>query len=457
MIQGKRLWPAPGTPGTNKRPLPQLIDGRYRVIRQLGDGRAARTLLCEDLTGSRKVVVKQLCFAQVSDWKHLELFEREARMLAALEHPGIPRGSRFFRGVENESTLYLVQQYIDGPDLLTRLEQGPILGEEEVFDITIALLDILEYLHGRTPPVLHRDIKPSNIVLRQDGQPVLVDFGGVRHAWQMSGRIETTVIGTSGYMPPEQLLGQEGPPADLYALGATLLHLITGVPPYAFPFESGRIEVPSDLPVRAGLQRLIEALLRPVAAHRPPSARDAKRVLLSGSDALGVGARRSDQPAGFRRSRAHSGRAGPLFIDPGPPPRDPHGPLAHVYRNLIDPLHPTRSPVTPGLQTWHRFEYAFVSLATLGIIPFLYGAKVRSRRRRYRHLFEIGEFTPGWIISVRHGDNFSICTYEFDVGGLTYRDQIDYWTPVCRFWSEGDPVAVLFDADTPAFSCMVFG
>src|SRR5690606_30253023 len=121
--------------------------------------------------------------------------------------------------------------------------------------------------------------KPSNILLRSDGTAVLIDFGGVRAAWTAPGSEGATVVGTFGYMAPEQVAGQSGPASDLYSLGATLLHLVTGHPPGNFPFVAGRIEVPVDLPTDPALAGLIEALLRADPRDRPGSVQAARHLL----------------------------------------------------------------------------------------------------------------------------------------------------------------------------------
>jgi len=206
-----------------------LLD-RYEVIRVLGTESSARTLLCSDLTDGRRVAVKELHFRHAESWKHPELFEREASVLSKLDHPGIPKVHDFSPARDDATTLYIVQDFIEGTSLHERMASGPLLGRPEVVDLATGMLDVLEYLHGRVPPVLHRDIKPSNILLRPAGPPVLVDFGGVLFGWRPPGAVGTTVVGTFGYMPPEQLVGQAGPTSDLYALGATLLHVVTGTP-----------------------------------------------------------------------------------------------------------------------------------------------------------------------------------------------------------------------------------
>ena len=267
---------------------PRVIGDRYQVIRMLGEGSSARTLLCADLHDERRVAVKELHFQHLEDWKYLELFEREAKVLSLLDHRGIPKILDFFQGPGASTTLYIVQEFIEGASLKQRMESGPMLGQQEVHDLALGLLDVLEYLHGRAPPVLHRDIKPSNVLARPEGDAALGDFGGVCFGWRPPDQAGATVVGTFGYMPPEQLLGQGGPTSDLYALGATLLHVVTGKPPSEFPFDSGRIEVPTDLPAGDSLTRLIEALLRSMTPQSWYLRRLKNHIIVSGDGELAI-------------------------------------------------------------------------------------------------------------------------------------------------------------------------
>lgn len=136
----------------------------------IGQGSSARTLLCADRLEDRRVVVKELHFAHLSDWKHLDLFAREAMLLGRLKHPSIPRVFEYFQGEGESATYSIVQEYIEAPSLLHRMESGPMLGQHEIHDIARGLRDVLAYLRGRAPPIIHRDIKPSNVLLRADGQ-----------------------------------------------------------------------------------------------------------------------------------------------------------------------------------------------------------------------------------------------------------------------------------------------
>lgn len=438
---------------------PRVIRDRYHVIRVLGTGASAQTLLCTDLKEDRQVAVKELRFQHLDDWRHLDLFTREARVLAMLDHPGVPEVYEVLHDDETQTTLFLVQEFIDGASLATRMANGPLLGEQEVFDLAVGLLDVLDYLHSRTPPVLHRDIKPSNVLIRKGGDPVLIDFGGVCFGWRPPDHTGTTIVGTSGFMPPEQLLGQAGPTSDLYSLGATLLTLVTGIQPHEFPFETGRIEVPGDLPVRDPLRDLIEAVLRPAPRDRPRSAAAARTILRGEIAGSGHSLQEVSVPvhtSGIRRTVPVVGSRGPSFVDLGPPPRDPNGDFADVWRNITSPLFPTRPTQDAPLRGYPSGLFSILSLITLGVIPLLYGIKVRKRERRYESLFRSGEFTRGWVVSVNRGDIFGTCTYDFDVGSVTYRGIMEYSTNLCRFWNEGDTVPVLYESGNPRDSCLVF-
>jgi len=175
--------------------------------------------------GGERVALKELVFALAPDAQTIDHFEREARVLAGLEHPAIPRFVGAFReGSGVGLRLYLAQELIDGAPL------RPPLAAPEVREIARQALEVLGWLHARG--VLHRDVKPSNLLRRPDGRIALVDFGVARELLREVTH-GATLVGTFGYMPIEQLGGTVDARSDLYALGATLLHCLTGVEPAA--------------------------------------------------------------------------------------------------------------------------------------------------------------------------------------------------------------------------------
>jgi serine/threonine protein kinase len=214
----------------------QVLHHRYHIQRQLGQNAGRRTLLAQDLHTQELVVLKILSFNSDFRWEDLKLFEREAETLKSLSYPAIPRYLDYFEvDLPDCRGFVLVQSYIDATSLQEWIKRGRTFSEDEVKQIARALLNVLSYLHDRNPPVIHRDIKPSNILLKGDrsahqvGDLYLVDFGSVQTAVRETGTM--TIVGTYGYMPPEQFSGRAFPASDLYSLGATLIYLVTGTHP----------------------------------------------------------------------------------------------------------------------------------------------------------------------------------------------------------------------------------
>lgn len=225
----------------------KILAERYEVQRQLGKQTGRQTLLARDLQTQKLVVLKQLFLGSDFEWQNLKLFEREAETLKTLSHPAIPRYLDYLEIDEPHSKGFaLVQTYVEGKTLEEHLTAGRTFSESEVKELAKSLLAILMYLHEPNPPVIHRDIKPSNILLHSRsgnsaGQVYLVDFGSVQNqAAKFGGTI--TVVGTYGYMAPEQFGGRSVPASDLYGLGATLIYLVTGLHPTELPQQDLRIQ-----------------------------------------------------------------------------------------------------------------------------------------------------------------------------------------------------------------------
>jgi hypothetical protein len=236
-----------------------LLQQRYEIQRQLGKNAGRQTLLAYDLQEKQQVVIKLLTFDRDFEWDALKLFEREAETLKALSHPSIPRYLDFFEiDLPDAKQFALVQSYVEGRSLDAYLKVGRTFTEAEVKQLVKSLLEILKYLHGRKPPVIHRDIKPSNIILgdpcgiceaartgnssnNRIKQVYLVDFGSVQTLASQEGRT-VTVVGTYGYMPPEQFGGRAVAASDLYGVGATAIALLSGKHPADLPQQDLRIQ-----------------------------------------------------------------------------------------------------------------------------------------------------------------------------------------------------------------------
>jgi serine/threonine protein kinase len=223
----------------------EILEGRYKIVQQIGQGGFGRTYLCENLNRFKEPCVLKEFAPQVQGVYALNkaktLFEREANVLHQLTHPQIPRFRELFQVNSGGGGLFLVQDYVSGPTyrhlLGQRMVKNENFSEEEVRKFLLDVLPVLEYIHSLG--VIHRDIAPDNLILRNsDSLPVLIDFGGVKQLavnaeiQAIGGTDLPTCLGKVGYAPHEQLQrGQTYPHSDLYALAATALVLATGKEP----------------------------------------------------------------------------------------------------------------------------------------------------------------------------------------------------------------------------------
>ena len=266
----------------------------YTLVRKLGEGGFGVAFLARDDAG-QPVVLKQLAVARMGDWKVMELFEREAQVLASLRHPGVPRCHEFFapagaRAVPaadiaqlgEHASLVIVQDYVEGASLQARIDAGQRMTGAEAEALLRALLGVLDYIHTLHPPVIHRDIKPANIVVTPAGAPMLVDFGASQARQRRESELGSTSVGTFGYFPIEQVLGKARPASDLYALAMTIVVALTHRPPEDLPQDPGNSKVQVELaapglPPRLAL--VLAAMLEPAVGQRLASAAEALRAL----------------------------------------------------------------------------------------------------------------------------------------------------------------------------------
>jgi len=319
----------------------QVIGDRYRIIAPLGEGGMGITYEAKDLTNHQPVAIKALSLRQLTDWKALELFEREAKILATLNHPAIPKYLDYFQtDTSSDRRFYLVQELIAGQSLarlvqqgwhtneagvmferearvlknlahpaipkyinsfeidapqehrfclVQELIQGESLGtlvqqgwqprESQVKDIAVQILDILVYLHSLVPPVIHRDINPRNIIRQPNGKVFLVDFGAVQEIYRNTITQGGTFIGTLGYTALEQFRGQVKPASDLYSLGVTLLFLLTGQSPDSLPHQRMKLAFRDQVQISPEFANWLEQMLEPAIEDRFPSAQAARSAL----------------------------------------------------------------------------------------------------------------------------------------------------------------------------------
>lgn len=262
-----------------------LLKQRYLPQRLLQSNAGHSTFQARDQISQETVILKQLHLAHLQDWSRLDLFEREVKTLASLDHPRIPRLRDHFQTPGEPATLVLVQELIVGQTLSQHLQQG-LLNEAQARDLAEQILQILIYLQSFSSPVIHRDLKPDNLMLDAEGRAYLIDFGAVRDSALANN---FTVAGTFGYMPPEQAAGQVLPATDLYALGLTLVETLSGVPPHELPQDSDlRLDFRTAITVSPHFLRWLEALTEPLAEQRPATAAEALHLLQSAAPAEAV-------------------------------------------------------------------------------------------------------------------------------------------------------------------------
>ncbi|MCX7595694.1 MAG: serine/threonine protein kinase [Fischerella sp.] len=262
----------------------EILGNRYQLREKLGQDASRQTWLAQDLATQpqEKVVVKLLILSPQMQWDEQKLFEREAQVLKKLNHPRIPKYRDYFVLERQSSSKFpwfgLVHSYIPGVSLQQLLNQGQRFSELQIQQIAVEVLSILVYLHELDPPVLHRDIKPSNLIWGEDERVYLVDFGAVQDRAVLEGAT-FTVVGTYGYVPMEQFAGRAVPASDLYALGATLIHLLTGMSPADLPNRDARIQFADLVSVDLGFVNWIGKLTEPNVAERLSTAREALKAL----------------------------------------------------------------------------------------------------------------------------------------------------------------------------------
>ena len=220
--------------------------GSYQVLRTLGRGGMGTTYLAWDRNRTVQnapmlLVLKEMNADMARIAKARELFEREARILKSLEHPGIPKYFDFF--VENNHK-YIVMELIHGHNLEQLVNQRGATDAKRTIGWMIQVCDIVEYLHSLEPPLVHRDIKPANLMLRNlDGRLMLLDFGAVK---ELGTALETR-IGVEGYSAPEQYRGKPCPQSDIYGIGTTIIFLLTSKTPMEYyRYSSSKFEFEID-------------------------------------------------------------------------------------------------------------------------------------------------------------------------------------------------------------------
>ena len=241
---GKTSTPRESTTGGHRPSVKQLasgtvLNGRYEIVRRIGGGGMGAVYLAKDRNlGDAPRAVKEMVESHLDPGQHEKAigdFKRESLLLTSLEHPSIPTIYDYFYD-EALGRFYLVMKYISGGDLASRMRAavGGRLDEKTVTDWGMQVADVLDYLHSRPKPIIYRDLKPANLMIDgNSGRVMLIDFGIAR--WVSQQEKGVTAVGTMGYAPPELFSGRVQPASDVYSLGATMFHLLTGADPQDNP------------------------------------------------------------------------------------------------------------------------------------------------------------------------------------------------------------------------------
>lgn len=269
-----------------------IQNGRLKIIRQLAFGGLSAIYLVQK-NETEMFVLKEAVVPASADPDARAMAEqhlkREAKMLFGLSHPDIARVLDHF--VEDDRH-YLLMEYIHGQDLRQHVKQNGPCSEALVLQWAIKIAQILKFLHGQNPPVVHRDLTPDNLVLKNDGQLFLIDFGASN---EFVGTATGTLVGKQAYIAPEQLRGKTVPQSDFYALGGTLHFLLTGRDPIPLSQADIRAILPDISPA---MEKLIQDLTAFEKEDRPLDAEKLLIDLENMSTAIGGTSAASDQSEG---------------------------------------------------------------------------------------------------------------------------------------------------------------
>jgi hypothetical protein len=425
----------------------EILRDKWKVERILGEGALGRTMLAHDVNDpEHRVAIKELLPSRMKRWKDFDLFHRECRTLQGLEHPGIPSYHEDFEIEPDDpsepSRLFLVQEFVEGASLQDSLDEGHLFDEAEVRDILRQTLEILGYLHERNPPVIHRDIKPANLMRTKDGRIVIIDFGAVREAITFDG-LGSTIVGTFGYMPPEQYAGASGPPTDIFAIGASCVQLLTGTPPGELFEGIHSFKLPNDLPVTLGFERILLKMTEPEVGRRYQSAQEVLDDLDRGFLMVPKEAVTGTLPIPYAIRPAPRNFPG-FYL------RDAYHGMSHmmvVILSITFVLLVCVFPITvivTGSPVWAI--PGGLAVASAGAIAAAVSRKARTEIGVFRRgTYTLGEITGRFLsTSADHATNL---TYRYRVGDRFEHGCISTRDKGYRMLTPGDPIGVLYLPD----------
>ncbi len=233
-----------------------LVDGKYKILNKVGQGGMSVVYLAMNEKANKQWAVKEVRKDGIKDFEVVKQgLVAETNILKKLSHPNLPS---IIDVIDTDDSFIIIMDYIQGNSLNKALDEYGAQPQENVIEWAKQLCDVLGYLHTRTPAIIYRDMKPANVMLKPDGNVTLIDFGTARE-FKEKNLADTTCLGTVGYAAPEQFggMGQTDARTDIYCLGATLYHLVTGMNPCEPPYEIKPIrEINPTL--SSGFERIIQ-------------------------------------------------------------------------------------------------------------------------------------------------------------------------------------------------------
>lgn len=244
-----------------------VVDGKYKILSEIGHGGMSVVYLAINERANKTWAIKDVRKDGTADFSTVHQgLVAETEMLKKLDHPHLPS---IIDVIDREDSFLIVMDYIEGKSLESLLKHGGAQDPNRVIEWAKQLCDVLGYLHSRTPPIIYRDMKPANVMLKPDGNVMLIDFGTARE-YKQSSIEDTTCLGTRGYAAPEQFggHGQTDARTDIYCLGATIYHLVTGQSPCEPPYEIKPLGYWIPSLAGSGLEKLVMKCTRQNPAER---------------------------------------------------------------------------------------------------------------------------------------------------------------------------------------------